>query len=606
MFYQLQKPVTLGAGCPFLDISRHLHRFLQAEQLSADILFRTSDPEYPPLLGVYFKESLLPDFSLFLYKGRGALSICRGGSRKILVGGEAVCDDRPHLISFRGCRDSAKVWMDGELILEDSTPGPWCEFGYVGFATIGRGTRADRYTFFQGEILSAQIAGKLLPLPAWKQPERLSKTILFGQGMAGVENYRIPSLLTVGNTTIASADARMEAPGDNPNHICRARRISTDNGETWSDISLFCDYGGTGREDGAAAIDGSLLYDEDTQTLFQLFSHTSRGVGAFHIAPEAAFDPLGRKQLWDAAGNLHYLGADSRIYRQNGTPTEYAVDVYGNLSRNGERIGSVCHGESRIFRQADVSFLQLIHSRDGGRTWSDPVDLTCQVKADWMRFVGAGPGTGIQLREGQYRGRLLLPVYYHNQHMVASGGVIYSDDHGATWHMGASANDGRILGDTPIRAETVTDPKANLGECQVTELPGGQVRIFLRNGYGKHTLTALSDDGGATWQDLKETVLPDPQCQSHILRIQYRGKDLWLFSNPANPGSRVQGTVRASFDGGETWPVSRLVEPGEFAYSCMSLLPDGKIGLLYEGRNIDIRFLKFSPEWLLEGMDLPE
>lgn len=71
MFYQLQKPVTLGEGCPFLDISRHLHRFLQAEQLSADILFRTSDPEYPPLLGVYFKESLLPDGKIgLLYEGR--------------------------------------------------------------------------------------------------------------------------------------------------------------------------------------------------------------------------------------------------------------------------------------------------------------------------------------------------------------------------------------------------------------------------------------------------------------------------------------------------------------------------------------------------------
>lgn len=599
MFYTLTEPITLNGADQYVDLTHHLHRFLNTQALSADILFQTTDATYSPLLAVYFKESILPDFSLALHKGRGALTIQRSGGLKVLSGGEAVCDGKPHQISFRGCPDSVKVWMDGQLIIEDNTPGLWCQFHYVGFATLGRGTRADQYTFFRGNILSAVLSRQVLPLPCSEAPAVLPRTTLFAQHDAGVENYRIPSLLTVGGLTIASADARMQAPGDNPNHICRAIRISTDSGETWEETKLFCDYGGTGRDDGAAAIDGSLLYDRDTDTLFQLFSHTSRGIGAFNVSEETAFDASGRKLLWDKSGNSFYL-ENRRVFQKDGTETPYTVDAYGNLFHNGESVGSICHGENRILRQADCSFLQLIHSKDHGRTWSEPVELNPQVKAPWMRFVGAGPGTGLQIREGRYAGRLLFPVYYHNRNKIASSGVIYSDDHGATWHMGRSANHGRILEGMALDAENTADPKANLGECQVTELPGGHLRIMLRNGYGSHTLTAISYDGGETWQPLQETNLPDPQCQSHILRLSHKGQDLWLFSNPADSHARVRGTVRVSFDGGETWPIHKLVEPGEFAYSCMTLLPDGQIGLLYEGQNISQRFVKFSLEWLLE------
>ena len=600
MFYQLPQPVSLNGRNQYLDISSHLHRFLQTDCLSAEISFRTEDPGYPSLLAVYFKESILPDFSLSLYKGRGTLTIRRNGMLKVLTGGEAVCDGKIHRMSFRGQRDCVQVWMDGELIIEDREPGPWCQFAYVGFATLGRATRADQYTFFRGEILSAELSQEILPVNQELAVSAFPKITLFGQHDCGVENYRIPSLLTVGGLTIASADARMEAPGDNPNHICRAIRISTDSGETWEETKLFCDYGGTGRDDGAAAIDGSLLYDRDTDTVFQLFSHTSRRIGAFNVAHETAFDDLGRKLLWDEADKRYYL-ENGRVFRENGEKTAYAVDAYGNLFRDGEGVGSICHGENRVFRQADCSFLQLIHSRDHGRTWSDPVELNPQVKASWMRFVGAGPGTGLQIQEGKYAGRLLFPVYYHNRNKIASSGVIYSDDHGATWHMGLSVNHGRILEGVALDAESTADPKANLGECQITELPGGRIRIMLRNGFGAYTLTALSDDGGETWHSQGERSLPDPQCQSHILRIRHQGQDLWLFSNPANSGSRVRGTVRVSFDGGETWPIEKLVEPGEFAYSCMTQLPDGQIGLLYEGANIHQRFLKFPLEWLLEA-----
>lgn len=600
MFFERLQPIKLDGISQYLDVSEHLHRFLNTSSLSVDIVFRTVCPDYPPLLAVYYKESLLPDFSLSLYKGRGALTIKRSGSQKLYVSGESVCDGRPHLISFRGSEGSAKVWMDGVLIIEDNTPGPWCEFGYVGFATIGRGTRADLYHYFEGDILSVQISQEVRPLPYWKGRDTPQRTTIFAQGMANAENYRIPSLLTVGNVTIASADARLDAPGDNPNHICRAIRLSTDSGKSWSEPKLFCDYGGTGRDKGSAAIDGSLLYDKDTRTVFMLFSHTSQGIGAFSVSDENAFDAYERKLLWNSDNHQYYIDNDGRVCHSGGEPTDFTVGKLGQLYQNGTPVGSICHGDSRILRQADVSFLQLIWSRDGGKTWSDPVDLNPQIKAEWMRFVGAGPGTGIQIQEGLYKGRLLFPVYFHNQHKIASSGAIYSDDHGQTWHMGFSVNDGRVLDGITIDAKSTTNPISNLGECQITELSDNRLKIYLRNSYCPHTLSAYSNDGGESWYHLHETKLPDPRCQSHILKTKYNGRDIWLFSNPTNSASRVQGVIRASFDGGETWPISRLVEPGEFAYSCMTQLPDGQIGLVYEGQNLSLRFVKFPLEWLWE------
>ncbi len=602
MFYQWEGPCAFDGARAYIDLSDHLHRILQSRAFSADIVFCTEDPGYLPLLAVYYKESLLPDFSLCLHKGLPALTIRRGGGLKVLTGGEAVCDGQRHLVSFRGCEAGVRVYLDGELAAEDQAPGPWCEFGYVGFFTAGRGTQADVYQYFRGELFSLSLSDQEESLPDWRAAERLPRQDLFARGMAGVENYRIPCLLTVGDTTVACADARVEAPGDNPNHICRAVRISRDSGKTWSPIRLLCDYGGVGRADGAAAIDGSLLYDRQADVLFMLYSHTSAGVGAMASQPGTGFDREGRRLLWGENGETYLREPDGRIVDTDGRDTGFRADVWGRLTRDGAPQGSICHGQ-RLFRQADTSFLQIIESRDRGETWSEPRELNPQVKEEWMKFIGAGPGTGIQLREGPHRGRLLYPVYYSSENgRTFSSGAIYSDDHGRTWRRGASVNDGRLFEGRIISARDVDDPMANLGECQLAELPGGRVRIFLRNPLQHCTAAAFSDDGGESWHSFAhQEALPDPECQSHVLRIDEEERSLWLFSNPADETGRVRGTVRLSVDGTESWCAQRLIEPGEFAYSCMAQLPDGQIGILYEGRDLAQRFVRFPRSWLSEA-----
>ncbi|MCY0616966.1 sialidase family protein, partial [Klebsiella pneumoniae] len=66
------------------------------------------------------------------------------------------------------------------------------------------------------------------------------------------------------------------------------------------------------------------------------------------------------------------------------------------------------------FRIAKDSYLWMSYSDDDGKTWSAPQDITQMVKADWMKFLGVGPGTGIVLRNGPHKGRILIPVYTTN------------------------------------------------------------------------------------------------------------------------------------------------------------------------------------------------
>ncbi|MBO1911256.1 exo-alpha-sialidase, partial [Microvirga sp. 3-52] len=146
-------------------------------------------------------------------------------------------------------------------------------------------------------------------------------------------------------------------------------------------------------------------------------------------------------------------------------------------------------------------------------------------------------------------------------------------------------------------------------ESQVIELSTGELCYYLRNHFGlQRTAIAKSSDGGETWGEVTfdETLL-DPICQSSVVLYpdQGDGKDRVLFSNPADEKVRIKGTVRLSEDGGKTWPYSKVIEEEHFGYSCLTVLENGDIGVLYERvydysdwNNMDIQFGTFTLDWL--------
>jgi len=186
--------------------------------------------------------------------------------------------------------------------------------------------------------------------------------------------------------------------------------------------------------------------------------------------------------------------------------------------------------------------------------------------------------------------------------------VIYSDDAGKTW------NRGEIV---------VAHPHpVNPSETIVVELADGRVMLNIRHEgrtadeQKRFRAVVISDDGATKWSQPKyDEALPEPICMASIIRLSARPsheRNRILFANPHNAVDRARRslTVKMSYDEGETWAVSRAVEPGPSGYSDLTVAPDGTIYCFYErgkGNNdYQTRYLtlaKFNLAWLSEGKD---
>ncbi|KKK96207.1 hypothetical protein LCGC14_2665060, partial [marine sediment metagenome] len=123
------------------------------------------------------------------------------------------------------------------------------------------------------------------------------------------------------------------------------------------------------------------------------------------------------------------------------------------------------------------------------------------------------------------------------------------------------------------------------------------------NREGKRVIVT-SVDRGKTWAEIiYHEDLPDPTCMGSCIRIKdKKGKNILIFSNAADPKKRQNMTVTLSYDNGKSWPVKRTVYEGPSAYSCLTVLQNGEIGLFYEN-GIDspyekISFVKFPIDWV--------
>lgn len=436
---------------------------------------------------------------------------------------------------------------------------------------------------------------------------------LFYPDYGGSKAYRIPSMITTRKgTVIAGIDARIVDQTDNPNQIEVAIRRSEDNGKTWDPIQRLVAYAGEGL-DGAAAIDTALLEDEVNGTIYMLYMHTPGGIGLWASEAGIGFSEDGRRKLFDQEGNTYLLSKSGEVKDAEGKFVNYTVDDEGYVFEAGEPRGNIYYKKgidpNESLLEARTSFLQIIQSEDDGLTWSAPKELNIMVKEEWMRFIGSGPGCGIQLKHGEKAGRLVFPIYYSNLSGHMSCALIYSDDAGATWQRGESPNDGRVINGEKLNSKTISEEKQMLTESQVIELPSGVLRYYLRNHFGlQRTAVTESTDGGETWGEVTfDDVLLDPICQSSVICYpdQGDGKVRVLFANPANEKTREKGTVRLSEDGGRTWPYQKVIEENHFGYCCLTTLATGEIGILYERvydysnwNNMDIQFGTFTLDWI--------
>lgn len=286
----------------------------------------------------------------------------------------------------------------------------------------------------------------------------------------------------------------------------------------------------------------------------------------------------------------------------------------------GHVVALFCHDYARVF---------VMRSEDDGATWTKPREITDvfeRFRDDYpWRVCASGPGHGTQLRNG----RMIVPVWLSD----GSGGefgedkrghrpsvvtVVYSDDGGETWHRG------EIVcrhGDS-VEGVTVVNPS----ETVAVELSDGRVMFNIRSeSMNNRRLVASSPDGVGEWScEGFDRALVEPVCMGSLIRYDWadeEGPGHILFANPdtldtdMRPGvdpettphrSRKNLTIRLSEDDGENWIGSRVIEPGPSGYSDLTVLPDGRIGCLYEDdiveRIYDDRYMtlaRFELEWIL-------
>ena len=442
--------------------------------------------------------------------------------------------------------------------------------------------------------------------------QKSAPIVIFKDGDFGSANFRIPAMIaTMAGTVLIGTDARYDQPGDNPNHIDMWVRRSTDNGDTWDDPIVVIDYPGVGSK-GSAAIDSSLLQDETTGRIFLLCLHTPGGIGLWQSELSMSFDEQGRRVVFHKQGEettTYYLDESSGVlYDAADQPVSGVIVAMpvGDVLIDGEKSehNIYLHVDETDWYEARTSFLTLHHSDDDGLSWSDPICLNTQVKASWMKFIGAGPGNGIQLQNGPHAGRLVFPIYFNNPGSWMSAAVIYSDDHGATWQRGESPNDGRMWDGRAITAETMNKNATDLTESQVVELSDGTLKLYMRN-HARNGKRAVADshDRGHTWGEVYfDETLTDPVCQATVISLSNAADDRIVFANP-NADERKNGTVRLSEDGGKTWPYAKVVEPGDYIYSSLAVLPNGWIGLYYETVGARaLHFTKFTVDWLKQPL----
>lgn len=525
-----------------------------------------------------------------------------------------------------------KLFANGELLatLKEEDFKFFQDITGVDNVTLGGTLRQNAMAYpFGGTIGSIQVYNTPLSDEALIQATGVTTygDKIFYAGDATQSSYfRIPSLLTLeSGTVVAAADARYGGTHDSKSNIDIAFSKSTDGGTTWSDATLplcFDDYvaknvdwprdsvGKNVQIQGSASyIDPVLLEDKDTGRLFLFADLMPAGIGSSNASVGSGFKEIdGKKYLklrWheDETSDYNYsIRENGVIYNDvTNTPTEYQVDGEYDLYQNGVHltckqydynfVGTVLQEtktdtdvnmnifyKDSVFQAFPTNYIAMRYTDDEGNTWSD-LNIMSSFKPEVSKFLVVGPGVGKQIENGAYAGRLLVPLYSKSS---AELGFMYSDDHGATW--------------TYVEADDFT--AGATAEAQIVEMPDGSLKTYLRTGSG-YIAEVTSIDGGETWSDrVPLTGISTTTYGTQLSVINYSGtvdgKPAILLSSPNATNGRKNGKIWVGLiqETGQTgvdkysieWKYCYSVDGPQmgYSYSCLTELPSGEIGLLYE------------------------
>lgn len=371
---------------------------------------------------------------------------------------------------------------------------------------------ASLLTKITAEVTGVTADGQSLPVKCVSAPNVIRR---LGAGVRhagddGVAAFRIPGLVTTNKGTLLGVyDVRYNSSVDLQEHIDIGLSRSIDGGKTWEKMRLplaFGEYGGLPAAQNGVG-DPSILVDTKTNT------------------------------IWIVAVWTHGMGNQRAWWS-----SQQGMDVNHTAQ------------------------LVLVKSTDDGKTWSEPINITEQVKHPEWYFLLQGPGRGITMEDGT----LVFPIQYIGKDRIPNAGIMYSKDRGETWTIHNHA-------------------RTNTTEAQVAEVVPGTLMLNMRDNRGGSRAVYTTSDLGMTWKEHESsrTALPEPVCMASLISVKAAdnvlGKDILIFSNPNTTNARKNITIKISLDGGNTWAHQLLLDEGEnWGYSCLTMVDKETIGILYE------------------------
>ena len=425
--------------------------------------------------------------------------------------------------------------------------------------------------------------------------------------------YRIPSMVTLDDgTVVAAADARWNGGMDGGgNDVITAR--STDNGDTWSYTwaGYYGDNGNVFNKASTSYCDSNIA--TDGKNLYMLSTFFASGVAINGSSANAqpskdtGLDSQGRLLLARNGGSYDYyvgaVGADgyASIYRTSDSTVVSGYKVNGEfeLFKNDAYVGCVWYSNCE-FQAKKCQYLFFRTSTDGGKTWSAPSLVNARKSGE--KFLGAGPGRAIVTDDGT----ICMPVYVYGDNTWGSGDAsqatsfIYSKDRGKTWSRTANFT------------STAWGGSSWSSEAQLVDLGNGVVRCFYRNGKKKIMYCDATWNGsGYQWGDVVDTGIDIwGNCQLSAIMYPYLidGKRAILVSSPSSTEGRKTGaifTLLLNDDNTVSTEYAKktiTAEGATFAYSCLTVLKDGRVADLYETDACDFTYKVYDIE-TLTGMD---
>lgn len=426
--------------------------------------------------------------------------------------------------------------------------------------------------------------------------------------------YRIPSMVTLDDgTVVAAADARWDGGMDGGgNDVITAR--STDNGDTWSYTwaGYYGDNGNVFNKASTSYCDSNIA--TDGKNLYMLSTFFASGVAINGTSANAqpskdtGLDSQGRLLLARNGGDYDYyvgaVGADgyASIYRTSDSTVVSGYKVNGEfeLFKHDAYVGCVWYSNCE-FQAKKCQYLFFRTSTDGGKTWSAPSLVNARKSGE--KFLGAGPGRAIVTDDGT----ICMPVYVYGDNAWGSGDAsqatsfIYSKDQGKTWSRTAPFTNTSSFGGSGWSSE-----------AQLVDLGNGVVRCFYRNGKKKIMYCDATWTGSLyRWGDVVDTGIDIwGNCQLSAIMYPYLidGKRAILVSSPSSTEGRKTGaifTLLLNDDNTVSTEYAKktiTAEGAMFAYSCLTVLKDGRVADLYETDACDFTYKVFDIQ-SLTGMD---